>query len=269
MEMLTITAVGVAVVAAFRGTWSPCGVSMLSSITPLSERGRGNRYRVTVVWFILGTILGGLTLGTLAALGALLVATLDLSVMAIATAVVVAAVVTLASDLGVGGFRLPANPRQVERTWLDRYRSWVYGVGFGWQLGVGVATFVMSATVYLMVVMAAMTGRPLLALGIVTMFGFIRGLAILPAAGVDTSADLVRLHRGIERLRPFSRVIAVSAQIAVIGLAVGLISAPALGLAASGSLVALTWAVRKGLADPAPRVRKPITTGEAGGLLTN
>jgi hypothetical protein len=56
----------------------------------------------------------------------------------------------------------------VNRTWLDRYRSWVYGAGFGWQLGVGVATFVMSATVYLMVVLAALTGRPLVAFLIVT-----------------------------------------------------------------------------------------------------
>lgn len=256
MDVLEIAAIGVAVVAAFRGTWSPCGVSMLSSITPLSERARGNRYGVTVIWFILGSILGGLTLGALAALGAILVAVLDLSMIAVTAAVVLAAVVTLASDLGFGGFRLPANPRQVERTWLDRYRSWVYGVGFGWQLGVGVATFVMSATVYLMVVLAAMTGRPLFALGVVTLFGSIRGLAILPAARVRTSADLGRLHRGIERFRSGSRVVAVLAQITVIGLAVGLVSTTVAGVAVGGLLAFLAWAVREGLSDPAPRVRK-------------
>lgn len=259
MELLTLAAVGVAVVSAFRGTWSPCGVSMLSSITPLSERGRGNRYRVTVAWFIFGAVLGGLTLGTVAALGALLVAALNLSLAAIATAVVLAAVVTLGSDLGVGGFRLPANPRQVDRAWLDRYRSWVYGMGFGWQLGVGVATFVMSATVYLMVVLAAMTGRPLFALGVVTLFGFIRGLAILPAAWVRTSADLGRLHRGIERFRGGSRVVAVLSQIGVIGLAVGLVSTPAAGIVAVGLLASLAWVLRKGLSDPAPRVRQHLT----------
>jgi hypothetical protein len=222
---------------------------------------------MTVIWFIVGTVLGGMTLGGLAAFGAMLVAALDLSVMAIATAVVVAALVTLASDLGAGGFRLPANPRQVDRAWLDRYRSWVYGMGFGWQLGVGVSTFVMSATVYLMVVLAAMTGRPLLALGIVTLFGFIRGLAILPAAGVRTTADLGRLHRGIERFRSGSRVVAVSAQILVIGLAVGLVSTPAAGLVASGLMVVLVWAFRQGLTDPSPRARKPVDVPDAADLL--
>lgn len=232
---------------------------MLSSITPLTERGRGNRYGVTVVWFIAGAVIGGMTLGLMAALGAMLVAALELSSLAVATAIALAAVITLASDLGVGGFHLPANPRQVNRYWLDRYRSWVYGIGFGWQLGVGVATFVMSATVYLMVVLAAMTGRPMLAFWIVALFGLIRGLAILPAAWVKTSADLGRLHREIERFRPGSRVVAVITQITIIGLAVGLASTAAVGVIAGVALAGLAWSVREGLSDPAPRVRQPVS----------
>ena len=44
----------VAVVAAARSTWSPCGVSMLATVTPLAEQGRGHRYRSTATWFIVG-----------------------------------------------------------------------------------------------------------------------------------------------------------------------------------------------------------------------
>jgi hypothetical protein len=40
----------VAVMSAVRSTWSPCGLSMLASITPLSEVGRGHRYRTTPCW---------------------------------------------------------------------------------------------------------------------------------------------------------------------------------------------------------------------------
>lgn len=259
MDLLTVSAVVIAVVAAFRSTWSPCGVSMLSSITPLSESGRGHRYWATVSWFLLGALLGGLTLGAVAALGALLIAWLGISSVAAAALVLVAGLVTLASDLGAGGFRLPANPRQVERTWLDRYRPWLYGLGFGWQLGVGVATYVMSASVYLMVIVAACSGEPWLALAIVTMFGVLRGLAVLPAADVRTPADLGRLHRRIERFRPFSRVVAVVGQIGVIVAAVMVVWGSVAGLVTAAALSIATWMLRRGLTDPAPRLRVPDT----------
>ncbi len=235
---------------------------MLSSITPLSETGRGHRYWATVSWFLFGSILGGLTLGAIAALGASMVAGLGMSADASALFVLIAGLVTLASDLGTGGFRLPANPRQVERTWLDRYRPWLYGMGFGWQLGVGVATYVMSASVYLMVIVAASTGEPLLALAIVTGFGFLRGLAVLPAATVRTPADLGRLHRRIERLRPASRIVAVVGQIGVLVAAVSAIWGLGPGLAAGVILAIVAWTQRSGLKDPAPRLRIPDTPAE-------
>jgi hypothetical protein len=262
MELMTLTALTIAGVAAFRSTWSPCGVSMLSSITPLTEVGRGHRYWATVSWFVLGSILGGLTLGVAAALGAIAVAGLGMSVTGSAAVVLVAGLVTLASDLGLAGFRLPANPRQVERTWLDRYRPWVYGLGFGWQLGVGVATYVMSASIYLMVIAAAATGEPWLALTIVTLFGLLRGLAILPAATVRTPVDLGRLHRRIERLRPVSRVVAIAGQIGVVVVAVTLLFGALAGLMAAAALSLVAWAFRRGLSDPAPRVRVPDSPAE-------
>jgi hypothetical protein len=257
MELMTVTALGIAIVAAFRSTWSPCGVSMLSSVTPLSEVGRGHRYWVTVSWFLFGSIFGGITLGGVAALGAMVVAGLGLSAVAAAAVVLVAGLITLASDLGVGGFRLPANPRQVERIWLDRYRPWVYGLGFGWQLGVGVATYVMSASVYLMVVVVASTGEPWLALTVVTVFGLLRGLAVLPAATVRTPSDLGRLHRRIERLRPASRVVAVAGQIGVLMVAVVVLVGVPAGLIAGSVLAVVAWLFRRGLSDPVPRVRVP------------
>lgn len=46
----------------------------------------------------------------------------------------------LALDLGLGALRLPGPARQVDEDWLARYRGWVYGAGFGTQLGLGVVT---------------------------------------------------------------------------------------------------------------------------------
>src|SRR3546814_11396773 len=82
-------------------------------------------------------------------------------------------------DLNLGGFRLPSHIRQVNERWLEQYRPWVYGGGFGWQIGVGLATYVTTAAVYLMVALAALTASPLLAFAVVTGFGFVRGLAVL------------------------------------------------------------------------------------------
>ena len=55
------------VAAAVRSTWSPCGLSMLSTITPFGERGRGHAYRATATWFVVGAAGGGATLGLLMA----------------------------------------------------------------------------------------------------------------------------------------------------------------------------------------------------------
>ena len=60
---LLLAAAVVTIGAAARSTWSPCGLSMLASITPLSERGRGHRYRSTAGWFVAGATVGGATLG--------------------------------------------------------------------------------------------------------------------------------------------------------------------------------------------------------------
>jgi hypothetical protein len=120
----------------------------------------------------------------------------------------------------------------------------------------------MSSSVYLMVVAAAATGQPMLALGIVTMFGLIRGLAILPAARVRTPADLGELHRRIERFRPASRVLAIAGQIVVLAAMVTVIGGPLAGLVAALALAGLAWLFRRGLSDPAPRVRIPDTPAE-------
>jgi len=53
--------------------------------------------------------------------------------------------------------------RQVNDEWLARFRPWVYGAGFGWQIGVGFATYIMTGGLYLMVVLAALTGDPVVA----------------------------------------------------------------------------------------------------------
>ena len=58
------------------------------------------------------------------------------------------------------GSGFPIHRRQVNERWLDQYRSWVYGSGFGWQIGNGLSTYITTAAVYLMVVLGALTAAP-------------------------------------------------------------------------------------------------------------
>ena len=59
--LLVVLAGLVAVATAVRSTWSPCGQSMLSTMTPIAERARDHRFWVTAAWFMVGATVGGLT----------------------------------------------------------------------------------------------------------------------------------------------------------------------------------------------------------------
>ncbi|MEN3272457.1 MAG: hypothetical protein V7636_1218, partial [Actinomycetota bacterium] len=146
MMFIVFATVAVAVVSGVRGAWSPCGLSMLSTITPIGECGRGNRYATTARWYITGAATGGVCLGAVAGLLSLVFgAHGDARLVVVALAALLAA----ASDARIGGFVLPTHRRQVNERWLDQYRPWVFGAGFGWQIGTGLATYITTAAVYL------------------------------------------------------------------------------------------------------------------------
>ncbi len=240
--VLIFSAAAIGVAAAMRSTWSPCGLSMLASITPLAEAGRGNRYRATATWFVAGSTLGGATLGAvmaaLAALGSTLPTTWLLPLG------LVAALVTLAAEVGVFGFKLPIHRRQVNERWLDQFRSWVYGAGFGWQIGSGLATYVMTPAIYLMILLAALSGAPAVALAVGTGFGLVRGLAVLLGRRITDPASLAAFHRAFHRAEPvvLRLLVGVEALVAALlaGAADGLWAAAVVGGLVLLALVAST-----------------------------
>src|SRR3954452_24241214 len=157
---------------------------MLSSITPLGERGWNNRFTTAASFFVAGSLLGGAAVGAIAGgAGQLLMPrqpTID------ALVIVALALAGAAFDARVGGLRLPTITRQVDENWLHKYRGWVYGFGFGAQLGSGLATIVSSAAVYLMVVTSLLSRSAVMGAGIGTAFGIVRGASIFLARRVHT-----------------------------------------------------------------------------------
>ena len=228
---ITLAAFAVAVVAGARSTWSPCGLSMLASITPLAEQGRGHRYRSTAAWFVLGAVAGGASLGVCMATLAAGVGALGASATTLAVLGCAAALVAAAADARVAGFRLPVHHRQVNERWLDQFRPWVYGAGFGWQIGAGLVTYIKAAAVYLMIVLAVLTGDPALALVVGATFGFVRGLAVLLGRRITSPATLAAFHRHFAELGPVVLAIVVAVEVAAATILALLVS-PWAGLAA-------------------------------------
>ncbi|QXC61995.1 hypothetical protein KSP35_04030 [Aquihabitans sp. G128] len=242
-----LLALPVAAVSAFRGVWSPCGLSMLSSITPMTEAGRGNRFRTTAAWFVLGGLLGGLSLGLLAAAGAAGLAALGPSTTALLGIGAAVAVATAAIDLGVLGIELPIFKRQVNDAWLRQYRSWAYGAGFGWQIGFGVATYIMTAGVFLTIALAVVSASPALALTIGATFGLVRGSAVFLGRSATSPAALGRVHERLDAAAPAARAAAAGVQVLAAAVLAGLALHPLAGAAVLAAAAIVVVVNRPGL----------------------
>jgi hypothetical protein len=237
-----VLAFTVAAVAAVRGLWSPCGLSMVSALNPMSERARGHRYVLTALWYVAGAVAGGAVLGAGCALGALAVRRLPLTATATALAVLGCALVAFVSDVPVLSWRLPGHPRQVNEQWIGRYRRWVYAAGFGAQIGTGFATYIMTAAVYLTAALAALTGRPGAAFAVGLSFGLVRGLGVLACAAARTPDALRALHQRLDRWAAPSLGGCLAAEGGVVTVAAWLLAGPvaSAGIAAA-FLVASGW----------------------------
>lgn len=247
----------IAIAAAVRSTWSPCGVSMLSTLTPLAEHGRGHRFLPTAFFYVAGALLGGVTLGVGMAALAALVRVSGLSDTTALVGFALFALTASAFDSRIGGLDLPGSKRQVNELWLNVYRPWVYSGGFGWQIGTGMLTYLMTGGVYLLVAGAALSGDPMLALIAGVTFGGVRGLFIFAGAGIVSHQRLVAFHRSFERLRHPS-VVAMVIVLAVVAVT-ALESGVGMGWAAVAVVLSTVFAinaVRLGRAQPttAPRI---------------
>jgi hypothetical protein len=198
-------AIGLATLAAIRGMWSPCGLSMLTSLNPMAERSRGYRFATSAGWYVAGALAGGAALGLGCALGAWGIAAIGWSTSTRTALAAGLALIGFVSDARLFGRSLPDHPRQVNERWLRTYRRWLYASGFGAQIGFGFATYIMTAAVYVVAGLAILTASPLAALLIGLSFGAVRGLSILLAADLSTSDRLLRRAQRLDASAAWSQ----------------------------------------------------------------
>jgi hypothetical protein len=191
---------------------------MLSSITPLGERSRRQHFMVTATFLLAGSALAGAATGlVLGEIGEHLPLGRESRLLILAAAGAVGFLGDLLLPRGV-----PTHLRQVDERWLHRYRGWVYGTGYGVQLGVGWATVVTSSAVYLMLFGAALapTAAPGALIG--TVFGAARGASVFLAARVDSPDRLRAFHRRLLLLDRPALATGLALQAALASLAVAL-----------------------------------------------
>jgi hypothetical protein len=190
---------------------------MLASITPLGERGRHNRWSLTASAYVIGVLVGGAALGTLAGSAGATLGNIGRPSLSARLGVVAAlSVAAMAFDLSLGGIRLPTVRRQVNEDWLATYRGWVYGLGFGVQLGFGVVTIVSTAGLYLTFTLAFLSGSVTAGLVVGCAFGLSRALPILAVRRVRTSSALKMFHQRLDAARRAAGKGAVGAEALVV-----------------------------------------------------
>ncbi len=172
---------------------------MLASITPLGERGRRSRWGITVTAFLLGATLAGAAEGAL--LGAAGSVVLGDGLGPHARLLVLTAGLVVAVALELLPAAVPGPNRQVNERWLDEFRGWVYGVGFGAQLGLGITTVVTSAATYVAMFVAFLAADPGWGALVLGVSGAIRGATPLLAVRVRGPQQLRAFHRRLERVR--------------------------------------------------------------------
>jgi len=190
---------------------------MLGSITGLGERGRGSRWTSTALVYVIASAVGGLAVGaTLGLVGAALAPPPTAGVLLMAG--LIGAGVVL--DMRPRGLALPTVRRQVNEAWLHRYRPWVYGTGFGFQLGAGVLTVVVGSAVYGAFAASFLVGSPAGGAVIGAAFGVVRAATILPAGRIRLPAQLGLVDARLRAWDGPSRKIAVACEIGLIAACV-------------------------------------------------
>jgi len=190
---------------------------MLASITPLGQRGRGASWTRTVASYLLASAAGGAVMG--AALGG--VGSVLPGIGSRTEVLVVAALALVAAVSDLRG-PPPSLHRQVDEAWLTRYRDWVCGVGFGFQLGLGAVTIVTSASVYLTWLLEVLVASPVKGMAVGLVFGVMRALPLLSTRRIVDAATLRSSHRRWQRaltvVRPVTVAIEASTAVALVAV---------------------------------------------------
>jgi hypothetical protein len=138
--------------------------------------------------------------------------------------VLVAAVMALAGVADLLRIAVPGPHRQVNEHWIGAYRGWVYGGAFGFQLGLGFSTYVVTWGTPGLVLASALLADPVAGVSLGLGFGLGRTLPLLAAAWIDRPSRLAGFHRAMARIGAPAHVAVAVAMLAA-GALLGVVRA--------------------------------------------
>ena len=182
--MLTACLLAAAFTAGVTGAWSPCGFSMVETLSPHGYARRLRTSLAACATFGLGAFAGGaITFGGLALIGAALGAG-GRGALGVATVVALAGAAAEARGLRIA----PQIRRQVPEAWRRVLPVPLAAAGYGVLHGLGFTTFVLSFAVWALAGTSIALGDPALGVAIGLAFGAGRALPVIclaPFAGTE------------------------------------------------------------------------------------
>jgi hypothetical protein len=175
---------------------------------------------------VVGSVAGGAALGgALGAIGSLVRGPIGLSARVALALLATVLAIGVAIDTGALGARLPTVHRQVNEEWLSRYRGWVYGLGFGLQLGAGFSTVVAISAVYGAFAAALLSGSVRIGLLIGGTFGLVRAASLFTVASVRRAEQLVAVDGRLRRWDRPARALAIGLEAILLAVVVVAVAA--------------------------------------------
>ena len=166
---------------------------MLTSITPLGERGRNRNWIATTTVYSFASIAAGGVAGSLFGLvGSLIPGGWRAGWPSLVAALAIG--IAALDELGAIAVT-PIGKRQVNEDWLDEYRGWVVGAGFGFQLGLGLVTIVTTLLLPVTMLLALLTFSPQAGAWIGAAFGLARAVPLWQARRITEPERLAAMHR--------------------------------------------------------------------------
>ena len=143
-----------------------------------------------------------------------------------AVALILAVLLVIAAAIETGWLRIPipSLARQVNEDWLDQYRGWVIGFGFGYQLGLAAVVYITTASLWVVFIAEFLTFSPIGGLALGALFGFVRSIPIFATRRVRSTQELRRAHTTMHRLGPVAeRTLSTACGVAAVVLVVTVI----------------------------------------------
>jgi hypothetical protein len=226
--LLTVGVAVAALVAGMSGAWSPCGFAMIETFTPQMCGGRRRR-NLGVALFATGAILAAAVLGAVLGL-----AGSGLPRHWTWALVGVLALIGAARDLGMLRIALPQRRGQVPEPWRRDWPLMAWAPAYGVLLGLGVVTFQVVSTFWVVSGAAIAIGHPATSAACFALFGLGRVLMVIipPPFAPSYSQAAVSIAPALTAVRRVNGVLL--AGIGVLAIA----ASPVLGTPAAADVAA-------------------------------